>query len=640
MSEGASSTGGKARTAVGIISSVLAILLTGAALFWAADVYRLVGLLLFKGQYLSGILALALPLIFLTRRISKKSRRATPPWYDVVAAIAGFAASAYMAVRYPVLNELVFARPLDGLLSGGIIIVLIIEGLRRTVGMVLTVVVLFFLVLPLLGPFLPGALEARPIKVTALIYTLAWDFNAILGLPMVVVSTIVINFVFFGQILLRSGGSEFFTEISMALVGRYRGGQAKIAVTASGLFGSISGSAVSNVATTGVITIPLMRKGGYSVYHAGAIEAVASTGGQLMPPIMGAAAFLMAEFLQVPYTDVVTAALVPALLYYLALFVLADLEPARAGLKPMNRADIPRLASVFRHGWYFPVPFAVLIYALFALNYTPERSALISATSMVILSLIFGYKGKRLGPLGIFDAIRATGHAVLDIVMIGAAAGVVIGALGVTGIGFALTLSLVKLGGGSLFILLLLAAFICILLGMGMPTAGVYILLATLVGPSLVEVGIEPIAAHLFILYFGMMSMITPPVAIAAFAAASLTGADAMKTGFAAMRFGWLAYLIPFVFVVSPSLLLKGDPIVIAIDIATAVLGVWLVSIAIVGYFIRNLNAAERVLFAAVGLSLFIPMEAFTGALWVSAAAAVIGLLLLSRERLAYKQAG
>ncbi len=640
MSEGASSTGGKARTAVGIISSVLAILLTVAALFWAADVYRLVGLLLFKGQYLSGILALALPLIFLTRRISKKSRRATPPWYDVVAAIAGFAAAAYMAVRYPVLNELVFARPLDGLLSGGIIIVLIIEGLRRTVGMVLTVVVLFFLVLPLLGPFLPGALEARPIKVTALIYTLAWDFNAILGLPMVVVSTIVINFVFFGQILLRSGGSEFFTEISMALVGRYRGGQAKIAVTASGLFGSISGSAVSNVATTGVITIPLMRKGGYSVYHAGAIEAVASTGGQLMPPIMGAAAFLMAEFLQVPYTDVVTAALVPALLYYLALFVLADLEPARAGLKPMNRADIPRLASVFRHGWYFPVPFAVLIYALFALNYTPERSALISATSMVILSLIFGYKGKRLGPLGIFDAIRATGHAVLDIVMIGAAAGVVIGALGVTGIGFALTLSLVKLGGGSLFILLLLAAFICILLGMGMPTAGVYILLATLVGPSLVEVGIEPIAAHLFILYFGMMSMITPPVAIAAFAAASLTGADAMKTGFAAMRFGWLAYLIPFVFVVSPSLLLKGDPIVIAIDIATAVLGVWLVSIAIVGYFIRNLNAAERILFAAVGLSLFIPMEAFTGALWVSAAAAVIGLLLLSRERLAYKQAG
>ncbi len=640
MSEGASSTGGKARTAVGIISSVLAILLTVAALFWAADVYRLVGLLLFKGQYLSGILALALPLIFLTRRISKKSRRATPPWYDVVAAIAGFAAAAYMAVRYPVLNELVFARPLDGLLSGGIIIVLIIEGLRRTVGMVLTVVVLFFLVLPLLGPFLPGALEARPIKVTALIYTLAWDFNAILGLPMVVVSTIVINFVFFGQILLRSGGSEFFTEISMALVGRYRGGQAKIAVTASGLFGSISGSAVSNVATTGVITIPLMRKGGYSVYHAGAIEAVASTGGQLMPPIMGAAAFLMAEFLQVPYTDVVTAALVPALLYYLALFVLADLEPARAGLKPMNRADIPRLASVFRHGWYFPVPFAVLIYALFALNYTPERSALISAASMVILSLIFGYKGKRLGPLGIFDAIRATGHTVLDIVMIGAAAGVVIGALGVTGIGFALTLSLVTLGGGSLFILLLLAAFICILLGMGMPTAGVYILLATLVGPSLVEVGIEPIAAHLFILYFGMMSMITPPVAIAAFAAASLTGADAMKTGFAAMRFGWLAYLIPFVFVVSPSLLLKGDPIVIAIDIATAVLGVWLVSIAIVGYFIRNLNAAERVLFAAVGLSLFIPMEAFTGALWVSAAAAVIGLLLLSRERLAYKQAG
>ncbi|MCZ6605869.1 MAG: TRAP transporter fused permease subunit [Alphaproteobacteria bacterium] len=639
MTETGEQSDKKQGTVCETIATVLAVLLTLVAIYWSADKFRSAGLLIDTRQYLGVILALALPIIYLSRRISKKSARRNPPWYDIVAAIIGFFAASYIAVRFPVLNELQFQRPVDGLICAGVILVLIFEGLRRTVGLVLPVVVIVFFLLPLVGPYLPGEFAVPAYSFEKLVYTIGWDPNAILGVPMIVVSTIVVTFVFFGQILLRSGGSEFFTEISMALVGRYRGGQAKIAITASALFGSISGSAVSNVATTGVITIPLMRKGGYSPYHAGAIEAVASTGGQLMPPIMGAAAFLMAEFLEVPYTEVVIAAVTPAIMYYIALFILADLEPARAGIKPLDKKDIPRLGAVFRDGWYFPLPFVILVVSLFVLNYSPEKSALISAVGMILLSLIFGFRGRRMGPKGLYEAVRATGFAVLDIIMIGAAAGVVIGALSVTGIGFQLTKILVSLGGGNLYLLLVVAAFICILLGMGMPTAGVYILLSALVGPALVGVGIEDMAAHLFILYFGMMSMITPPVAIAAFAAASLTGADAMKTGFAAVRFGWVAYLLPFIFVTSPSLLLRGEPWVIAVDIATAVLAIWLVSIAIIGFFTRNLSLPERILFAVVGLALFIPVQAFSHALWATLVAGAIGLFLLGRERFAVSRA-
>ena len=387
-----------------------------------------------------------------------------------------------------------------------------------------------------------------------------------LGTPMEIVSTVVIAFVLFGSILLASGGSEFFTDLSMILVGRFRGGQAKIAVTASGMFGSISGSAVSNVATTGVITIPLMRNAGYDVHKAGAIEAVASTGGQLMPPIMGAAAFLMAEFLQVQYTDVVIAALIPAILYFVALFILADLEAAKSGIKPVDKSIIPRgRARSLKEGWHFALPFVVLIYVLFWLNMSPEKAALVSAVVIVVASAVFGYQGKRITPLELYQAVRNTGIASLDVVMIGAAAGLVIGVLGVSGLAFALTQVLIHLGGGNVVVLLLVSAGVCILLGMGMPTAGVYILLSTLVAPSLIEVGIVPMAAHLFILYFGMMSMITPPVAIAAFAAASLTGADPMRTAFAAVKFGWIAYLIPFLFVFSPNLIMQGATLDIVI---------------------------------------------------------------------------
>jgi TRAP transporter 4TM/12TM fusion protein len=614
-------------TATNGFIAILAVVLTVAAIAWAADVFRMVGLLLYTEQFLSGMLAIAVPLVFLSLRAKKQPKDAPVqpiPWYDFVFAAIGFISAVYMAIRYPQLAELVALAPVEGLIPAIIMVALLVEGLRRTVGTALTVLVVFFIGVGLFGHLLPGKLAGRQMLWPDLFYYLAWDPTSILGVPMKIVTSIVMAFVFFGQVLTKSGGSTFFTEISMVLVGRFRGGQAKIAVTASGFFGSISGSVVSNVVTTGVITIPMMRNAGYRGVQAGAIEAVASTGGQLMPPIMGAAAFLMAEFLEIPYKEVVVAALIPAILYYVALFILADLEAARTNIKPVDASEIPKLKDVLKSGWYFPIPFIVLITALFGFNYSPEMSALLSVLAIIITSMLFGYKGKRLSIRDLFNSIRQTGHAVLDIIMIAAAAGIVIGTLNVTGVGFGMSLMLVELGGTNIFLLLLISGFVCILLGMGMPTVAVYLMLATLVAPALIEVGIKPMAAHLFILYFGMMSMITPPVAIAAFAAASLTGKDPMATGFAAMRFGWFAYLVPFLFVATPELLMEGDAVSIALVTGKTILGIWFVSAAVMGYLIRHINLGMRILIALAGAAMFVP----DGILEIGIPIPLIGLIV------------
>jgi len=614
------------------LTAVLAVVLILGAIAWSADLFRTVGLLLYTEQFLGGILAIAIPIVFLSIRPDRTKRTGRIPIYDIVASLLGFFASMHLAVRYPVLAELVATAPIDGLISGTIILALLIEGLRRTVGHVLTGLVVFFIILAMVGHLIPGKLQGLEMEWNTLFFYLAWDPTGILGVPMKIVTTIVISFVFFGQVLTKSGGSAFFTEISMILVGRFRGGQAKIAVTASGFFGSISGSVVSNVVTTGVITIPLMRNAGYRAQQAGAIEAVASTGGQLMPPIMGAAAFIMAEFLEIPYKEVVVAALIPAILYYVALFILADLEAARTGIKPVAEEDIPDLKEVLKTGWHFPLPFVVLIVALFVLNYTPEESALISALVIIVMGMLIGYKGKRLAPLDILAAIRETGYAVLDIIMIGAAAGIVIGVLNTTGIGFGLSLAMVDLGQGNILLLLLISAVICIILGRGMPTVAVYLMLATLVAPALIEVGIDKMSAHLFILYFGMMSMITPPVAIAAFAAASLTGADAMKTGFAAMRFGWFAYLVPFLFVAVPELLMVGESVDILLVTGKTVLGIWFVSVAMMGYVIGPINIATRALFIIAGAGMFIPDRFLDIGIPLAVVGLALGAILMGME--------
>ncbi len=617
-----------------VVVNTLAALLTVAVIGISADWFRMAGLVLYTEQYLAGLLAIAMPLLYLNVPASgRRGGRTGPvPWYDIVAAVASCGASIYVLVNFPRLSELVSVQPWDGLFAAAILVILFLEGLRRTTGLVLSIVTAGFFVLALVGGQLPGELAAKSIPLSRLTYYVIWDSSASLGLPLQIVSTVVVIFSLFGALLFKVGGSGFFTGISMALMGRSRGGPAKIAIIGSSLFGTISGSAVSNVLTIGVVTIPLMKKVGYRPTFAAAVEACASTGGQLMPPVMGIAAFIMAEFLQVPYASVALAALIPAMLFYLALFIQVDLEAARSAMVPMESGQIPDIRKVLKDGWYFSIPFAVLIYALFWRGYEAETAGLLAIVVTVVLAVVFRSGGRRIGIKDLYETLRDTGKTVVELFMIGAAAGIIIGSLNYSGVGFSLTLSLVTLGGGTLIGLLVIAAIASIILGMGMPTVGVYILLATLIAPALVELNIQPMAAHMFILYFGCLSMITPPVCIAAFAAANLAGSDPMRTGYVSMALGWSVFLVPFMFVFSGTLLLQGGLLPILLDVATAGVAIWIISAAVIGYSLRHLGAIDRTIYFIAGACLLLPAASFSAAHWINIAGVVIAAALLVRE--------
>lgn len=612
---------------------MLASLLALGALAWALDLYRALGFVFLAEQLLAASLGFGLALVYLRYPARRGRPRGRLPWYDALAGLAGFAASWYVAFRFPYFSENLYQVPSDGVAVSAVLYVLCVEGLRRTVGNALVVIVLVFSVYALVGHLFPGALQTRAVTPERLVIYLGLDASALLGLVMLVGITVVIPFILFGQLLLHSGGSNFFNDIALALMGRYRGGAAKISVVASGMFGSISGIVVSNILATGVVTIPLMKRTGYPPHLAAAVEATASTGGQLMPPVMGVVAFVMADFLQIPYSAVVVAALVPSLLYFVALFIQADLEAARLGITRVEESQIPRLLGVLATGWIFLLPFAVLIYVLFALNKEAEEAAMYAAGTVFVLGVALGYRGRRMQVRTLWRTIVETGNAAVDIIMISAAAGFIIGILQFTGLGSAVTNFLVKLGGTNIVALLVIAAILCIVLGMGMPTLAVYAMLATLVAPSLVDLGIAPLAAHMFILYLGMMSFVTPPVAIGAFFAASMAGAEPLKTGFAATRFGWTAYIVPFLFVFSPSLLLQSKSVLgTVIAIATAIAGIWLVSAGMIGFIARPLSLALRAGLLIAGLALLVPHEIAAWALWANVAAAPLAALLVAGE--------
>jgi len=620
-----------------LVCNLLASLMTLAAIAYALDVHIHLALPIYPAQFFAAMLSLALPLAFLSLPFDRAGKRTRVPVIDWILALVSGLAMGYLTVEYQQFVDMIMLSPPKSVAAGLVIILLSLEGLRRSTGNTLPLISIAFIAYAVLGHLLPGNIAAQHNDWMRLTGYLTLDVNGILGVPLAVASTIVIAFLLFGALLNQSGGSHFFTDIAMLTMGRFRGGPAKIAVVGSMLFGSVSGSAVANVVATGVVTIPLIKRGGYPAHRAAAIEAVASTGGQLMPPVMGATAFLMAEFLNVPYADVVLAAIIPALIYYVALFIQADLEAARMGLAGLEKHEMPPKWATLG-GIYFIIPFAVLIVALFNFNQTPALSALLGAVVLVVMSLVFGYRGQRPGWRDFLASIKGAGYQALDIIMVCVAAGIVIGVLGISGLGFNLTLALVHVGEGSLLLLLLLAAGICILLGMGLPTVGVYVLLAALVAPALVKVGVEPMAAHMYVMYFGMMSMITPPVAIAAFAAASIAKANPMATGWSAVRFGWTAYVVPFLFVLSPTLLMIGKPGDIFLATVTALAGVWLVSIALSGYLVRSLSVPMRVAFAVAGLLALLPANSFPGAWFTDLIGTLSGLALIANEFLARKR--
>ena len=596
--------------------------------------------MLFSEQFAAAAFGIGLALTFLRFRFRKShieesgyTGSASPaPWYDWLLAALSLLLCAYVTVKFPTLTAMAGTVNAETMTLAGGITLLTIEATRRTIGWSLVIILLALAGYVLIGHLVPGQLQTRKVELGQMLGYLNLDNNGLLGIVLQITVIVIIPFVLMGQLLMRSGGSSFFNDAAIALMGRYRGGAAKMAVVGSSLFGMISGIAAANTVAVGIVTIPLMKRSGMPARLAGAIEACASNGGQLMPPVMGAVAFVMADFLQIPYKEVAIAAILPSVMYYAALFIQADLEAARYGFGKVEEAQIPRFWKVLARGWMFLVPFAVLIYTMFWLNLEPEYSAMAASLAIIVLGFAFGYSGSRMTLRDLWDAVVATAAGLCEILVISAAAGFIMGLFQVSGLAFAFAAYLVELGGQSLILLLLLAAVVSIILGMGLPTIGVYVMLAVLVAPALVKVGVPPLAAHLFILYFGMMSLITPPVAPAAYVAAAIAGSPSMATGWTAMRFGWSSYIVPFLFVYSPAILLKGSVLDIVLVIATSLFGIWLICAAMTSYFTRVLPAGTRLAFGAAGIMLLLPHQASALLAWINMAGAAIGIALITYE--------
>ena len=590
-----------------ILTKVLLIAIPIVGIFFVMDTPSYLGWSILMEQYYGLFLAMVLSCVFLLVPPTKRAARNRVPWYDVILSILGVGVGLYVAVLYPDILWAIGIITPDRVIMGTIAIVLILEGVRRLTGWFLPSLGLFFILFARFAWLVPGVFGGPGIPWDRLFNSLYLDSNAMLGIPMEVTSSIVLGFILFGNLLFGVGGGQFLTDVAMAGFGRFRGGPAKMAVVASSLFGTVSGSAVSNVVTTGVMTIPLMKSTGYKPHLAGAIEATASTGGQLMPPIMGAAAFIICEYTGIPYTKVIAAALLPAILYYAALFVQVDLEAGKTGLTGLPRDQLPPVRPLLGQSYLFIIPLAALVYALFILFLAPAKAALFGVGSILLVSFFRRETRFRLG--WILEALEKTGRGLLELTVIVAVAGFIIGVVLFSGVGFVLPLVLGRLAGGNVYLLLLIVAVSSIILGMGMPTVAVYILLAVLLAPSLIQLGVEPLAAHLFILYYGILAMITPPICFAAFAGAAVAGADSMRTGYTAMRLGILAYPVPFLFVFSPALLLMGAPGNIVVSMVTAIAGCFLVGAALVGYLFRDLSPQMRVLMGLVGMGLLIPIQ-------------------------------
>lgn len=488
------------------------------------------------------------------------------------------------------------------LLAGAGTITSVIYAAKKTLGWTMPVLAVALLAYAVFGPELPGPLRHGGYALDQVISFLFISANGIFGSPLKASATLVIFFLLFSAFFERAGGGNLVIDLANSLVGWVRGGPAKVAVVASGLFGSISGSAVANVAGTGSITIPMMKRIGYKARFAGAVEAAASTGGQYMPPIMGAAAFIMAEILGVPYGNIVIAAAVPALLYFLVILLAVDLETRRLGVARVKRSELPSIRETLVRYGHMLIPLGALIYMLVFLRYSPARSAMVTVVLIVVTSLL--RRQTRLGPGRIMESLRNGAVGILQVAAACACAGIVVGIFSLTGLGLKLSFLLIDLSGGSILVLLMLTAVASIILGMGMPTVGAYLVLALLIAPILIEAGVNPIAAHLFIFYFGNLSNVTPPVALAAYTAAGLSGGSPLRTGVTASRLALAAFIIPFLFVYSNGLILQGDLGDIVYAVMPAVLGVVSLAIAMSGYLRGRLVIPERVALVAGAVTL------------------------------------
>jgi TRAP transporter 4TM/12TM fusion protein len=463
-----------------------------------------------------------------------------------------------------------------------VICFLALEGVRRAGGWILFAVCLVFFIFPLWTEEAPGFLWGIGKTPEELVRSYAMGFESIVGVPMRVAGNILIGFLVFGAALVVTGGGEFFMNFAAAMLGTSRGGPAKVAIVSSGFFGSLSGSVISNVVTTGQLTIPTMKRAGYPASYAGAVEACASTGGTLMPPVMGAVAFIMAEFLNIPYGDIVIAAAVPSILFYVALLLQVDCYAAVNDLRGQPAAEIPSMWETLKQGWFYLFSLALLVYLLVVARL--ELYAPYYATIALLVSATIFRKKNRFDLRQFMALVIESTKTISNIIAILAGIGVIVGSLAFTGVGGAFSRELVGIAEGNLWLLLIMGAVTSFLLGMGVTVSACYIFLAIVMGPALIEFGLDPIASHLFILYWGMLSYITPPVALAAVAASVIAGSKQMETAFTAMRLGSIKFILPFILVLTPALILRGEPLDVMATVTACTVAVVLMATGFEGY--------------------------------------------------------
>jgi len=608
---------------------------------WGLGVQHYLPWTFFNQQYLGLFLALGLASIFVAVKAYPKESGERVPWYDWFFALAGMVVGLYVAVFYPIIAYRLAELSPERWLLGGLAVLLVLEAARRVAGGTLAWIALACVIYAKFAFVFPGLLYAKGSSWARIATYLYLDSGGIFGVPLDVAATVLVAFIFFGQALYAVGGDKFL-DLALIAMGRYRGGSAKVSIVSSGLFGMVSGSAVANVAVNGAISIPMMKRSGYAPHMAAAIEAVASTGGQIMPPVMGAAAFLIAEFLNITYGQVALAAAIPACLYYLALFVQVDLEAAKNGSAGLPADQIPKFRDVMRRGWIFTIPLVILIYALMIEEWDAAKSGMAAVIAVFVVGAL--QKDTRPTFQGILNSIHETGRTMLDIIAIVALAGLVIGALQLSAIAFKLSMMLVTISGGHALLLLILTALGCLFLGLPLPTTVVYIMLAVLAGPALVQVGVLPLAAHLFLFYFGMISLITPPDCLPVYVAAAIAKANFWKTGWTGMRLAIAAYVVPFIFAYQPALILVGSVSEIIIAVLTASIGIALLAAGCAGYLFRPISWIKRGLLWIAALLLLLPSTSnvllLADILGLALGAAVIAWEWIQRQRIPQSIAG
>ena len=569
-------------------------------------------------QYFYMMLGLLLPIVFLIYPMTSSGRDHTA-WYDLLLALMAFAIPMYFSIRGDaMLNEgWEYSAPTHAKVLAFVTWGLVLEAMRRSGGTAIFGICLVVSIYPIVAGWMPGVLNGQSVapEVTAGFHIFGTE--SVLGIPMNAFANLVIGFLVFGVALQMTGGGAFFLNLAFSMLGHHRGGPAKVAIFSSGLMGSMSGSVITNVLTTGVLTIPAMKRVGFRPAYAAGVEACASTGGVLMPPVMGATAFVMATFIDAPYSEIVVAAIFPSVLYYLGLFVQIDAYAARYNMKGLPLAELPSLRQTLKDGWYYVVVFAVLMVMLLYL----QREAQAPYYATVALIAINQLSSKHRWTMAKFgEFIVAVGRLFAELAAILAGVGLIIGALSLSGKIGSLTYALVEIAGNNVLLLLIMGAITSFILGIGMTVTAAYLFLAVTLAPALTGQGLDKMAVHLFLFYWGMISFITPPVALGAYAAASIAKSNPMTTGFEAMRLGSIIYFVPFFFVLNPALIGRGPPLEIVIVLSTAIAGIILICAALQGYLWGvgrldgNLLAwPGRLLLAASGIVLALPGSKLIG---------------------------